>query len=53
MSHNGSDSAVEGTLKAAVDGRQCNSTTEKATKPLIAAVLKGSRDTNPTTEENP
>ena len=53
MSHDGINSAVEGTSKAAIDGSQCNSTAEKATKPPIAAVLNGGRDTNPTTEETP
>ena len=53
MSHDGINSAVEGTSKAAIDGRQRNSTAEKATKPPIAAVLNGGRDTNPTTEETP
>ena len=53
MSHDGSNSAVEGTSKAAIDGRQRNSTAEKATKPPITAVLNGGRDTNPTTEETP
>ena len=53
MSHDGSNSAVDGISKATIDGRQPNSTAEKATKPPITAVLNGSRDTNPTTEETP
>ena len=53
MSQDGSNSAVEGTSKAAIDGRQRNSPAEKATKPPIAAVINGGRDTNPTTEATP